>query len=132
MNEIQAVSAASKVVQIPAAIHTASTNSTSFVTNAICKANASTGALENPEELSNSRYKIKCARLERQIKECVFINAAIDAEVKDCKRRLETEKVKRKVLLKKLLSHQEESSQDPNHKLLHQTLQKCQSKSSKL
>ena len=51
-------------------------------------------------------YKAKCKQVERKIKEMIFLNAALENELRECKQNVLTSRSDRKILLNKLLSYE--------------------------
>lgn len=58
-------------------------------------------------------YKDKCKQLERKIKEMIFLNAALEDEVKECKQNVTRSRADRKILLNKLLSFEKIENGQP-------------------
>lgn len=51
-------------------------------------------------------YKKKCKQMERKIKEMIFLNAALENEVREIRQSVLTSRADRKILLNKLLSYE--------------------------
>ena len=49
-------------------------------------------------------YKAKCKQVERRIKEMIFLNAALENELRECRLNVATFRADRKILLSKLLA----------------------------
>jgi hypothetical protein len=77
-----------------------------------------------PEELRKRRYKSKCEAIQKQIKEVIFINAALQSEAYQCREKVNQLKIERKFLLNKLLEYEKEPKSDPNCKILQRVLSK--------
>lgn len=62
-----------------------------------------------PEELRNNYYKLKCSRIQKQIKELIFINSALQDECTHNKEKLSSSRSERKLLYTKLVAHQKQN-----------------------
>ena len=80
----------------------------------------------SPEEIKNRNYKIKCMKIQKQIREIVFINGSLQSELTECYERLDRTIQERRFLLNKVLSFQKDACQDGNNRILHQALSKKQ------
>lgn len=76
--------------------------------------------------MKNRRYKLRCSKLQKQIKEMIFLNAALQSEVEDNKKKVSQLQEERKFLLNKLLAFQKEVFSDGGTKILQQALSKKQ------
>jgi hypothetical protein len=77
------------------------------------------------EENINDAYKAKCRKIERRMKELVFLNTALDSELIDYKNKIAEASDERKFLLGQLLGHQKEAhGADATSKILQQALSK--------
>ncbi|KAI1287626.1 hypothetical protein HDE_09966 [Halotydeus destructor] len=87
---------------------------------------------KNPLEMENWLYKTKCSKIEKKIKEMVFVNAALEAEVRNSKNELDESNEERKFLLNRLLSYQKDSQgTEATSKILQQALCKKAAKGEK-
>lgn len=83
----------------------------------------------DPNEMKSQYYKQKCAKTEKKLKELVFLNAALEAEVNETHAKVAEVKEERKFLLNRLLSYQKEGSD--SSKILQTALSKKSVKSDK-
>lgn len=42
-----------------------------------------------PQEMRNRKYKLKCTKIQKQLKEMIFLNSALQAELNECRQRVE-------------------------------------------
>jgi len=83
------------------------------------------GANSRPENVRNQLYKVKCVKLEKKLKEVVFLNAALESEVDETRDKLADAREERRFLLNRLLSYQKEAHRpDGNNKILQTALSK--------
>jgi hypothetical protein len=78
------------------------------------------------EELRNRRYKLRFNRLQKYIKQLVFVNNCLQSELNQCIEKVSKASDERRFLLNKILSYQKDVSQDMSNRILHSALSKKQ------
>ncbi len=78
------------------------------------------------EELRNRRYKLRFNRLQKYIKQLVFVNNCLQSELNECLEKVSKASEERRFLLNKILSYQKDVSQDMSNRILHSALSKKQ------